>query len=105
MQETAPHYRSIGTLLLKDRYGHRLQAIDMDEKTAADKIREVYVKWLEEDPYSSWATLCECFRECNLHTLAKKIESRFHMVSPPTSPGKIYRVKLYYIANDNCYCY
>ncbi|CAI7997390.1 hypothetical protein GBAR_LOCUS2140 [Geodia barretti] len=45
MQETAPHYRGIGTFLLKDRYGHRLQAIEMDRKTAADKIREgrVYV--------------------------------------------------------------
>ena len=88
MQETAPHYRGIGTFLLKDRYGHRLQAIEMDKKTAADKIREVYVKWLEEDPYSSWATLCECFRECNLHTLALKIENHFHMTSLPTSPGK-----------------
>ena len=89
MQETAPHYHSIGTFLLKDRYGYRLQAIEMDRKTATDKIREVYATWLKEDPYHSWATLCVCFRQCNLHTLALKIESHFHMVSPPSSPGKI----------------
>lgn len=89
MQETAAHYRSIGIILLKDRYGHRLQTIEMDRTVPSpmDKIREIYAKWLQEEPYHSWATLCECFRQCNLHTLAQRIEKYLNIFSLQTSPG------------------
>ena len=96
IEETAPHYRSIGIILLKDRHGNRVRVIEMDRRTSADKIRDIYTIWLEEDPYHSWATLCECFRQCNLLTLSQRIEQHFQMVSPPTSPGS-YNSELYVV--------
>ena len=94
IEESATSYRSIGTLLLNDRHGKRVEIIEKDERGKAEKvITEIYSKWMAEDENYSWATLTECFRECHLNALAYDIEQHFGIPSPlETGKGKCFYV-------------
>ena len=84
IQESANSYRCIGTILLNDRYGTRVDVIESDMREKGEKIiTEVYKEWMKEDPGYSWMTLTECFRACNLNRLAHDIEQHFGIPSPP----------------------
>ena len=84
IQDSANSYRRIGTILLNDRYGNRVDIIEGDLKQKREEIiTEVYKEWIKEDPGYSWTTLTECFRSCNLNCLAYNIEQHFGIPSPP----------------------
>ena len=83
IEETAHAYRKIGTLLLNDRRGVRVDAFEMNENWKSDKIvRFIYKQWIAEDEHHSWTTLTECLRDCHLNTLASTIEQHFGLPSP-----------------------
>ena len=85
IEETAPAYRKIGTILLNDRRGMRVDAFEMDENWRAQKIMmRIYQQWISEDEYYSWTTLTECLRDCNLKSIASTIEQHFGLSSPVT---------------------
>ena len=91
IEESATSYRRIGTLLLNDRRGKRVDIIESDEGEKAEKIiTEIYKKWMAEDKNYSWTTLTECFRECRLKTLANDIEQHFGITLPQKSEEGIY---------------
>ena len=84
VEDSANYYRQIGTILLDDRYGERVDRIVHDMRgKAEDTIVEIYKLWMKEDVFASWTTLAECFRECGLHRLAQNIEQQFGLPSPP----------------------
>ena len=83
IQESANAYREIGTILLNDRRGVRVKAIERDEHWKSERImKEIYQKWLAEDECYSWTTLTECLRDCSLNNLAYTIEQHFGLMSP-----------------------
>ena len=83
IRRSAKHYHSIGILLLDDRHGDRVDVIIHDKMKQANAIMlTVYKEWIDEDPKCSWATLTECFRQCELTSLASSIEQHFELPSP-----------------------
>lgn len=90
IQSSASHYRHIGTNLLDDRYGERIDEIELEKsRRGRDIIVEVYKQWLAEDTNCSWATLTDCFRQCDLNNLALSIEQHFGLPPPQQSPRGI----------------
>ena len=82
IEETAHAYREIGTILLNDRHGVRVDALEIDENWKSQKImRRIYKQWIAEDEHHSWTTLTECLRDCNLNFLASTIEQHFGLLS------------------------
>ena len=79
IEASANYYHCIGTFLLNDRYGNRVDIIEGDKE---EKIRKIYKKWMNENPHYSWTTLTECFRACKLNRLAYDIEQHFGLPSP-----------------------
>ena len=78
MQETAPRYRDIGILLLNDRSGAIVDGIK--ETARGDPVAAVdmiYTRWIGEDVDYSWEKLTQCFRDCDLNSLACDIEQHF----------------------------
>ena len=56
IQRSARQYYEIGTILLNDCYGERVDVMKHDEKERAkDIMRQVYKVWLAEDTNCSWA--------------------------------------------------
>ena len=91
IEETAHAYRKIGTILLNDRRGVRVDTFEIDENWKSHKImRGIYRQWIVEDEYHSWTTLTECLRDCNLNTLAFIIEQHFGLPSPVQMKEGIY---------------
>ena len=87
IEESASCYHFIGSHLLDDRYGSRVEAIEYDAGDKRERIiTEIYKKWMKEDPSYSWTTLTECFRACRLHRLANDIEQHFGIPSPHKGP-------------------
>jgi hypothetical protein len=87
IEESARCYEHIGTSLLNDRRGVRVENIECDAENKREKIMtEIYKKWMKEDPGYSWTTLTECFRACRLISLACDIEQHFGIPSPSESP-------------------
>ena len=83
IEETAHAYRKIGTILLNDRRGVRVDSLEMDENWKTKEImRRIYKQWIAEDEHYSWTTLTECLRACSLNTLASTIEEHFGIPSP-----------------------
>ena len=82
IEESANSYRRIGTILLNDRYGNRVETIESDAKEKGERIiTEIYKKWMAEDENYSWTKLTECFRACSLNRLAFGIEQHFGIPS------------------------
>ena len=84
IEESAATYHKIGTILLQDRHGRRVEIIEIDERwKSANIMREIYKQWIADDQHYSWATLTDCLRQCHLKTLAYRIEQHFGLPSPP----------------------
>ena len=80
VRSSAKNYREIGSILLNDRHGHRVDIISHDKRGHAEAVMlEVYKKWLDEEEGGncSWVTLTDCFRQCGLHHLASCTEQHF----------------------------
>ena len=83
VEESAPAYHEIGTILLQDRHGRRVEVIEIDERGRSMSImRVIYRQWIAEDERHSWAKLTDCFRQCHLIDLAHRIEQHFGLPSP-----------------------
>ena len=83
IDESANFYHRIGTILLNDRYGNRVETIESDAREKGERIiTEIYKKWMTEDENYSWMALTECFRACSLNRLASVIEQHFGIPSP-----------------------
>ena len=83
IESTATHYYNIGIILLNDRHGDRVTAIERSlNGRVMDIMREIYREWLSEDINCSWTTLTDCFRQCDLNNLAHSIEQHFRLPSP-----------------------
>ena len=83
IEKSINYYARIGTVLLNDRYGEKVETIESDEGGRGEKIiRKIYQKWMRENMNYSWATLAACFRDCHLYDLARTIEMHFGL-SPP----------------------
>ena len=87
IESSATHYYNIGIILLNDRHGDRVSAIERSlNRQVMDIMREVYREWLSEDINCSWTTLTDCFRQCDLNNLAYSIEQHFGLPSPQHTP-------------------
>ena len=83
IQRSARQYREIGIILLNDRYGERVEAIEHDKRGQEEAIMlTIYKTWLAEDTNCSWVTLTDCFRQCGLDHLAYSIEQHFGLPTP-----------------------
>ena len=86
VEESAHKYREIGIILLKDKTGTKVNAIDREMKgVPVDAVREIYSRWLMEDEDHSWKKLALCLRDCDLNVLAKAIEEHFGLLPPQLS--------------------
>ena len=88
IEETTPHYREIGAILLNDECGNRVENIELDERKGEEKMKAVYRRWMRESEQPSWDTLLDCFRQCRLNSLTHRIEEKLGR-SPPTPPPGI----------------
>ena len=83
IESSASHYYHIGIILLNDRHGNRVAAIERSlNGRVMDIMLEVYRQWLTEDINCFWTTLTNCFRQCDLNNLAHSIEQHFGLPSP-----------------------
>ena len=92
IRRSAKHYHEIGILLLNDHHGDRVDVIVHDKIKAKDIMLTVYREWIDEDPKCSWDTLTECFRQCELTSLASSIEQHFELPSPHHDPKGIIHI-------------
>ena len=80
--ESASKVYEIGAILLEDDSESKIKVIKFNESGNAEAMmKDVYIKWLNKDEHCSWKTLCQCFRECDLDKLAKRIEKHFNRTS------------------------
>ena len=78
MQKVSPQYKAVGTILLDDRDGNRLKAIEKSCKDDVDAItHEIFQEWITKDSNPTWGKLVECLKDASLHPLAKNIENCF----------------------------
>ena len=78
MEETAPWYRDIGVILLKDRNGTKVDGIEKSVRgEPLEAVHMIYARWMTEDVDYSWRKLTQCFRDCGLNVLANNIEEHF----------------------------
>ena len=90
IQKSAKYYRGVGTILLNDRHGERVDVFEQDTRWKSEAmVLQIYKEWLGEDPSCSWMTLTDCFRECGADRLAYSIEQHFGLPSPPQNPEGI----------------
>ena len=90
IQQSAKYYRGVGTILLNDRHGDRVDVFEKDTRWQSEEIMlKIYTEWLAEDPNCSWMTLSDCFRQRGAHRLAYSIEQHFGLPSPQQNPEGI----------------
>lgn len=78
IQESAGKYKEIGTILLDDKTGAKVNNITIASRGIPEEaIRAIYTRWMREDSNYSWVKLTSCFKCCGLNTLASEIEFHF----------------------------
>ena len=89
IQQTAARYRDIGIILLNDRNGAIVRAIEVSARgDPFVAVEMIYARWIEEDVGYSWKKLTKYFRECDLNSLASDIEQHFGLPSPQQSMSR-----------------
>ena len=74
IEETAPHYKDIGTFLLHDERGNIVKGIEGElRNTPVMIMTDIYEKWLVQYG-GTWKELIQCLRDCELTVLAGNIE-------------------------------
>ena len=62
IQQSAKYYRGVGTILLNDCHGDRVDVFEQDTRLQSKAIAlQIYKEWLAEDPNCSWMTLNDFF--------------------------------------------
>ena len=89
IEESAKSYRQIGTILLDDERGNKVDTIVDNTRKRAETITEIYKKWMNENPNYSWMKLTQCFRKCSLNALASDVEHHFERPPPLESRAGI----------------
>ena len=89
IEDSAYKFKEIGTILLNDRSGTRVDNIAASVRgNQVEAVREIYKQWMKEDVDYSWTKLTQCLRKCELNVLASQIEQHFGLPSsgrmPPT---------------------
>ena len=73
-------YSRMVTSLLRDKKGSKKGILDTDHSTSVrNKVDKMFDMWLAGEGLKpvTWATLVECLKRSNLHTLAGSIESSY----------------------------
>ena len=82
IEESAHRFKDIGTILLSDRKGTKVDNIATSVRNnPVEAVREIYRQWMQEDVNYSWTKLAQCLRRCELNVLASQIEERFSLPS------------------------
>ena len=76
----AVHYRSIGTILLKDKDGSQIAGLTTSQQPQ-EIMRNIFEKWIRLDTECSWPKLIECMRQCELGVLAQEMEDALQLHS------------------------
>ena len=83
VEESAHKYREIGFILLKDRTGLKVTAIEKEVRdNPVEAVSKIYIRWIARDVDRSWSKLAQCLRRCDLNVLASDIEKHFGLPSP-----------------------
>ena len=81
-QEVGDKYYSFGILLLDDKTGARIRAIEREKMKNAKEINlQIFEEWVQgggENP-ASWETLISVLEKCELNQLARSIEAKLCM--------------------------
>ena len=78
LQGVGAHYTTFGILLLNDKLGNRMEAIEDECRGKPEKIcRKILQEWLEGKGLPvTWGTLIKTLRDIKLSTLADTIEAK-----------------------------
>ena len=86
VEESACKYKQIGTILLDDKNGTKVETIkETVGNNLVNVVSAIYRRWMMEDVNYSWKKLTQCFRDCELNVLAMAIEKHFQL-PPPHQP-------------------
>ena len=78
IEEVSPYYKKVGTFLLDDETGNKIDGIKLSCHDEVNEItRNIFKKWINEDLKATWSKLIQCLKNANLHALAKKLEDTF----------------------------
>ena len=87
IEESCNAYREIGTILLHDRRGARVEAFEDDYRGMKMVImREIYKRWIRENEHHTWKTLTECL----LHIVLSSTSDFLHHQSQNKVPFHIH---------------
>ena len=72
-------YSTIGTCLLKDDYGVKINKLKTDFTSITERVKEIFRLWLSGDGATpvSWAGLVACLKEATLLRLANETVSAY----------------------------
>ena len=89
-ERISTNWKAVGTALLKDNMGDKMEIIDDDEKKTENKNRRVLRRWLKGEGRqpTTWSTLIDILNEVNLKVLAEDIGTQVisHACNKPSLP-------------------
>ena len=89
-ERISTNWEAVGTALLKDNTGDKMEIIDNDEKKTENKNRRVLRRWLKGEGRqpTTWSTLIDVLNEMNLKVLAEDIgiQVSSHACNMPSLP-------------------
>ena len=74
IERASKQYQAIGTHLLNDTHGIKVNNIQSKTNGNIEAMREIFCQWLQEDAQCSWKKLLQCLRKCDCKSLADEIE-------------------------------
>ena len=78
IEQVSPYYRKVGTFLLNDETGNKINAIKVSCHDEVNEItHNIFKKWINENPDATWSKLIQCLEYAELCSLAKKIKDTF----------------------------
>ena len=81
----ATHYRPIGTLLLDDKDGSKVDNIEREAlRNPEETMRGIFKTWLKQDTDCSWEKFINFLRQVKLNVFAKDIEDALRECKEPT---------------------
>ena len=74
IERASVKFQGIGTMLLDDKHGNKVQDIKSKTNGNVDAMREIFCQWLRQGTQCSWAKLVQCLRKCDCEPLADEID-------------------------------
>ena len=75
MDEIGTKYDTLGTFLLNDIKGNKIEKIKNDFKRTNQIVREIMYQWINLSKANSWEDLVKCLKISQLIVLAENIEA------------------------------